>query len=131
MIYADSNVFVQAILNKSDKGRRAQAFLKRVHSGEVEACTSHLTWDELSWAVLANRGQSAAVEASRAFLKISNLRFIDVSREVLERAEQIMATYGLHPRDAIHAASAIGMGAEMLSEDKDFDRVKGLKRRGL
>jgi len=131
MLYIDSNIFVYALLNKGVKGAAVQSLLKRIHNGEVEACTSYLTWDELSWSVLENRGPAAAVEAGKAFLRISNLRFIGVDQQILERAGRIMADFGLHPRDAIHASSAIGMGAEMLSEDKDFDRVKGLKRKGL
>ena len=37
---------------------------------------------------------------------------------------------GLKPRDAIHAATALRLGCKVIySEDKDFDAVKGLKRK--
>ncbi len=131
MIYVDANIFILSILNKGDRGRKAKAFLKRIHSDATDACTSYLTWDELTWAILLNCGRSAAVEAGRAFLRISNLRLINVDSEILYKAGQMMSMYGIHPRDAIHAASAIQMGAKMLSEDKDFDKVEGLKRKTL
>lgn len=131
MIYLDSNIFIKALLNTGELGEKARSFLEDVNERRTLACTSYLTWDEISWAILKNRGFEKALEAGKAFLSISNLRFVEVDRSVLEVATKIMGDYKIHPRDAIHASSAIKMGADILSEDKDFDKIKELSRKEL
>jgi predicted nucleic acid-binding protein len=132
MIYLDSNIFLIAILEtKTGKGDKARALLNKVSKGTQEACTSYLTWDEIIWKVKKLRSQQDALDASKAFLQIPNLQLLEVNGTTIRRATALMETYALNPRDAIHAASAIHMSAELLSEDKDFDKVTGLKRKSL
>ena len=132
MLYLDSNIFIIAILEtKTGKGARARALLKKISSGAQKACTSYLTWDEIIWSVQKLRGRQSALEASKAFLQMPNLRLLDVDGMIIRRAAVLMETHGINPRDAIHASSAISVGADMLSEDSDFDKLKGLKRRSL
>ena len=60
------------------------------------------------------------------------MRFIDVNDGVIWKALELIREYQLLPRDAIHAATAFIAGAESIfSEDMDFDRIRGLKRKWM
>ena len=131
MIYLDSNIIICASLTKGVEGQKARELVKLIRKGETEACTSYLTWDEVFWTIIKHRGFHVAFEAAKALVEMPNLRLINVDRSVIDGASELVEEHRLKPRDAIHAASAIQMGAEMLSEDRDFDKVKGLKRKGL
>jgi predicted nucleic acid-binding protein len=52
----------------------------------------------------------------------------DVTRDVVETAASLRATYRLKMLDALHLASAIVHGAQVfLSSDEDLRRVSGIK----
>ncbi len=46
------------------------------------------------------------------FLELPNLRMLYIDSEVIARAQALLESYGLKPRDAIHAASAIVIRGE-------------------
>ena len=63
------------------------------------------------------------------FLTLPNFIFVDVKKDIIIRAQRLFEEYNLKPRDAIHAATAISPNIdEIISEDKDFDSVRELKR---
>ena len=131
MIYLDSNVFVSAALYTDVLGDRAREIVGLVELGKVKAATSALTYDEVFWAVKKFKGRDAAVKAGDAFLSMLNLVMVNVDRDVLYKAHELIAGSGsaLDPRDAIHAACALSKGInQILSEDGDFDSLNELKR---
>lgn len=70
------------------------------------------------------------LKVSEAFLTMPNMRFIDVNDSVIWKALELIRGYKFLPRDGIHAATALIAGADSIySEDVDFDRIKGLKRK--
>ena len=133
MIYLDANIFLFAALDRRDKGRRARELLKKVQDGrEAKAATSTLTYDEFFWIVKKYRGFNLAVKATKALLEMPNLIFLSVDEAIIRKALALVEAYKLNPRDSIHAASAINHNISIIfSEDKDFDRVKELKRKSL
>jgi predicted nucleic acid-binding protein len=131
MIYIDSNIFLYAILDPASRGEKARGVIKAVREGETNASTSYLTFDEVFWKVQKEKGFENALIAARALLEMPNLRFIDVDRGVVNGAMDLIKKYRLHPRDALHASSAMALDAQIVSEDKDFDRVKEVRRKGL
>ena len=53
----------------------------------------------------------------------------EAKRSTILNAQRLMDEYGLKPRDAIHAAAALENRIDtIVSYDKDFDEVRGLKR---
>jgi len=132
MIYVDANVFLNAILNMEKEGERARGLVQKIQKGEVAAATSALSFDEVFWIVKKHRGFEKALRATKAFLEIPNLTFLDVNGEILWLAYSLAEKYRLNPRDAIHLACALNQGILILvSEDKDFDEVKEIKRKSL
>ena len=132
MIYLDSNVFIYAVLNSESIGKEARSILSQVQNGQLKASTSALTFDELIWIVKKNRSPNDSLLAGDAFLNMSGLKLVDVDANILAGAIAIMRKYSLDPRDSIHVASAMIEKAEVvISEDKDFDKVREIKRRGI
>jgi len=125
-------VFLSAILKRGEEGKDVRNYLKRIQDGELQGATSALTYDEIFWITKKYRSFERALIASKAFLEMPNLTILPVDADVLWRAHKLSAKYKLHPRDAIHAACALMNNiTTIISEDEDFDRVKGLERRSL
>lgn len=132
MIYVDSNVFLYPALYEAGSDPYAKAATRKLNeiaAGSTTASTSWLTWDEVVWVVRRTVGRTEAQLQGRAFLDLPNLNFLDIDFEVIEKAQDLLQSYLIKPRDSIHAAAAIVNGIEeILSEDPDFDLVKELKR---
>lgn len=125
MKYLDTNVFLFAFSGS----QHAQTILKEVSSGRMDGATSCLSWDEFMWALRKQFSEQDSASEGKKLLSCPHLVFLDVNVETIERAQQLLERYGLRPRDAIHAASALQRGIrEMISDDSDFDRVKEFKR---
>lgn len=132
MIYLDANVFLYALLGNDAKSEACVSILSEVTSGKVDAGTSSLTWDEFLHGLKKKIGREKAIEESKSFLHMPHLVLFKVDREILQKAQYLVETYLLDPRDSIHAATALVHGAtEILSDDSDFDTVTELKRRAL
>ena len=130
MNYFDSNLVIYAMLDETEIGEWARELLERVQTGEMTACTSFLTFDEVFYKVNKVKGSGVAIKNIEAFLTMQNMRFIDVNDGVIWKALELIRGYHLLPRDAIHAATAFIAGAEIIfSEDSDFDNIPGLKRK--
>tara|TARA_Y100000310_G_scaffold330441_1_gene402067 strand:+ start:1028 stop:1429 length:402 start_codon:yes stop_codon:yes gene_type:complete len=130
-VYLDSNIFIYAILDKFEKGNRARKFLRKVNNGEIDAYTSCLTYDEVLWIVKKNKTKEDVLNASKSFLHLG-IKLLPVNIETLWSAQDIISIYNLDPRDAIHVAVCINNNIKNFSsEDKDFDKVKEIKRKGL
>jgi len=95
----------------------------------VEAYTSVITWDEVTWIVRRILGVEASVALGRKFLRFPNLKILGIRKTTILKAQEVMEKYGLRPRDAIHAATAIeNKITTIVSYDRGFDSVSGLKR---
>lgn len=54
---------------------------------------------------------------------------LGVKKSTVFKAQEIMEKYKMKPRDAIHAATALeNKITDIVSYDKDFDEVEGIKR---
>jgi len=128
----DSNIFIYpAIYDPAaiPEAAKAKANLQEIASASIEAYTSTLTWDELTWVVRRLFGFEKAAAQGASFLRLPNLRLLRVDVEVICRAQSILEEFQLKPRDAIHAATALGNGIDrILSYDEDFDALPNLDR---
>lgn len=131
VLYLDANVFIYSTINTEELGEKSRALLQKIQTGEETAETSALTFDKVFWAI-KKYNLKLAFEACEALLNFPNLEIISADREVVSSALQIIREYGLAPRDAIHAATAMAEKADaIVSTDSHFDRIKGLKRNPL
>ena len=132
LVYVDSNVFLYPIVYEPEaveEARESKDFLLKISEGLVEACTATITWDEVVWVVRKMFGLKPSIELGRKFLEFPNLKFLNIKRSVVFRAQRLMEKYGIKPRDAIHAATALENGVEtIVTYDRDFDRLEEIKR---
>jgi predicted nucleic acid-binding protein len=127
--YLDTNVFVHPILFDNRKAAACRKLLEKAARREIEAVTSVLTWDELVYVVGKYRGRTGGNVEGAKFLQFPHLTFIEVDLPLLAKAQDLADRYGLLPRDAVHAASALQETADQfVSDDEDFDRVRELRR---
>ena len=135
MAYIDSNVFIYPILYTEEvepKVKKAKQILISIEKGDMTACTSTLTWDEVVWVVSKTMGRNEGISQGQKLLGFLNLQFIAVDENILSQAQALMNKYNLNPRDSIHIASAIDRKMKVIiSDDKDADKVKEIKRTPL
>jgi len=132
MIYLDSNVFIYAVLGGAKEGSWCRDLVRRVAEGGEEAVTSALTVDEVVNQVRVSRGLETSIQAGEAILQMAHLAVAPADAETLWKSLELGRQLGLHPRDAIHAATALlRRTPELISEDADFDKVEGLRRRWM
>ncbi len=128
-MFVDSNIFILAALGQDKKAKACRTFLSKVEKGEQHAVTSLLVLDEVL-KVLETHTKSrdkAAAKTSR-FSLLPNLRVCDVTSKHFSESLKHFKL-GLEPRDALHVAAALdNSSGKILSYDKDFDSVSGIKR---
>ena len=118
MIYADANIFVYALLDTTEKGKKCRDFLKR-----QTVLTSILSLDEVTFK-LRKKSLEHALAAVRLLADSPNVKLIPFLLEDTDRFQTFLKA-GLQPRDAIHALSAIKSGCSAIySEDRDFDMLE-------
>ena len=132
MTYIDANIFILASGSRSGIGEKARKFLENLQAGREKAFTSTLTFDEVVWKVLQIRNFDDALAIGNSFIEMPNLVLLDVNANTISKSLDLMRLYRLCPRDSIHAASALNNNIfEIISEDRDFDRIKELKRKSI
>ena len=130
--YLDAPVFIASIVNTDTQGEKARAILQAVTKNRIQGYTATLTFDEVVHIVKKLAGSEFSVPAGEYFLRIQNLKFIEVTHESIVLAQEVIKKYNLKPRDAIHVACALQRKILLIvSDDTDFDKVKELKRKGI
>ena len=130
-MYADAGVFVLSLTadDRAPNVAASKSFVGSVVRGERALSTSTLTWDEVVYVVRRLLGPEDSQDKAEDLLALRNVTWIPVDLAVIRGASDLYRTLPIRPRDAIHAASAIRSGErEVVSEDKVFDRVPGIRR---
>ncbi len=125
----DSNIFLELFLGQQKKDA-CRLFLNKTVSGEINATISDFTIDSI---LLVMFRHGSALENMRDFLhKVTNskgLSIYSITSSDRSRALQLIEKYKLDYEDAVVLQSAISSGcSEVLSFDRDFDKVKEIKR---
>lgn len=132
LYYVDSNIFIYPIIYDETcviEAKKCRELLLKIALGEVEAYTSSVTWDEVTWIVRKLFGIDLSIDQGRMFLGFPNLRLLGIKRTTVFKAQEIVEKYRLTPRDALHAAAAVeNKITTIMSYDKDFDSLEAIKR---
>lgn len=133
MRYLDANVFVFAVLDEGARGDRARGLLRSVTTEDEPAATSALAIDEVVWTLQGEGPREVAIREGQRLMGLPNLQVFDVTAENTFDALSLMEENDtLDPRDAIHAAVAIGHGIyTIVSEDPNLGVVSEIEREGL
>ncbi|MEX2683137.1 MAG: type II toxin-antitoxin system VapC family toxin [Candidatus Sigynarchaeota archaeon] len=124
LAYIDANVFLNYILydpRSIPQALVAKQLLEQVTNRRINACTSLLTWDEIVWVVRRELTLEDARKQGLEFLDFPRLQLLNVTRDVVKKAQDMIEVSSLKPRDAIHVASALIHGAsEFITFDADL-----------
>src|SRR3989344_9268627 len=122
MIYLDANIFIYAATNNGEEGDICRDLLSEVAFKKIIGQTSFLTWDEIVHSIRRLKNAQIAIEEGKNFLEFPNLLLLKIDEKIINKAQELIDTYNLRPRDAIHAASAILNDIdEIVTDDNDFD----------
>ena len=129
MLYLDANFFIFALLDTTQKGLRAREIHRSIAKGKEKALTSPLAIDEVMW-VLVKAGKRHLLRAAfEDVYTTPNLNVAAISPTTPLTALSLIEQYDLKPRDAFHAAAMKeNKLTQIVTDDKDFDRVERIKR---
>ena len=124
LVYIDTNVFLNYILYDPLSVLQAlvaKQFQEKVRDRLINACTSLLTWDEVVWVVREELTLEDARKQGMEFLDFPGLAFLTATEDIIKKAQGLIETSSIKPRDAIHVASAMIHGAsEFVTFDEDL-----------
>ena len=102
----------------------ASSILKRIEEGVIAGVISSLVFAELLVPAYRAGDNSRAGSVLRLLTSFPNLKVLDITPEIAAEAARLRAQYGLRTPDAIHAATALAAGADLLvTNDRDFLKV--------
>ncbi len=129
MMFIDSNIFMYAAGSASPHKVPCLMFLHRVAAGTEEACTSVEVLQEILHRYRHIRLWEQGKEVYSLAKKIVP-RILPVDITILDRAFVLLERYpSIYARDAVHAATCLVHGIrEIITFDKDFDLIEGVKR---
>ena len=146
-LYLDTMIFYAFLRTEV-----AQPLFTRIETGSLQAYTSVLTFDELTYklllALIRDHYPGSPLECLRdqeeamitefypqlapllgQLLSYPHLTLVDVTSADVVRMGENSSRYHLRPRDALHLAAMQACGCfALLSHDADFDRVSGVQR---
>ena len=130
--YLDANFFILYNFDQTSRGETARRIHEKILGGSMRAVTSALALDEVMWVIIKNKRSEVLRETIEDIFAMQNLTVKDVYSSTPLDALYYINEYDLKPRDAFHIAIMKASGiSEIISDDHDFDRVKGIKRTRL
>jgi predicted nucleic acid-binding protein len=104
--------------------RTASRVLKRIEEGVIAGVISSLVFAELLVPAYRAGDASRAGTVLRLLTSFPNLKVFDITPQISAEAARLRAQYGLRTPDAIHAATALAAGADLLvTNDRDLLKV--------
>lgn len=132
LVFLDSNVFLYAVGKDPPLRAPSQRLLRRVAAGEVAAITSTEVVQEVLYVLLRRGHRTEALALAQRILDLFP-DLLPVTRADMARACALLEEHpDLTPRDAVHAATALGHGlADIVSADEHFAALPGIRWRPL
>ena len=126
-MYVDSNIFIYAAIDNTEKGEKARKIIEKITKGELKAYASPLVWDEVIWVVQKFTNRDIALEVGKLILELP-LIWLDISYETVKSSMNFYKR-GMNPRDAVHLGVMEEYNiSEILTEDKDFNKIPEIKK---
>ena len=137
MRFVDASVFLYAYLRPTKKippeiealKRMARDIVKRISGGEEQVATSLIHISEIANILGARTNLETTSDIISGLLDLSNLEIIEPSKVLYESAVEDSRSYNIGVNDALAFILMKREGiSEVYSFDKDFDKIRDLKR---
>lgn len=123
-VYLDSNILIHPVERHEPYREVLNPLWLAVEEGTAAAVTSELSLVEILTKPIRENNSALAGTYRELILNAKGIHPAPVSREVLTKAAEIRAHFGLKTPDAIHAATALlHPVALFLTNDSGFKRV--------
>lgn len=121
--YIDTNVFLNVIYKEGALSERSSVFLKKIHSGKVQAVTSSVTLLEIILD-MAESGFSEITDVAVASIEdLHNLEIAPLDHTMTKLAADHVMREKLTIHDAYHLATAISRKARIfVTRDEELSR---------
>mgnify|MGYP000548299964 CR=1 FL=1 len=127
-MYIDSNIFIFAAINQDELGERCRNIIKLIEERKISCAASYLIIDEIIWVLKKRIGKKDALKITRASLSLP-IKWLNIDESSIIKMLDVLEETNIDPRDALHTACMINNGfSTILSEDKDFDKIKNIRR---
>jgi len=114
----DSNCFIAYISGESERAGVCGAILQAAEAGEVELYTSYMSLVET--VKVPATGDDEAEQRIQSFFERPHIRKVQLEWFIAKEARRLQRLTRLKGRDAVHLATALRVGAEVLhTYDKD------------
>ena len=129
MVFIDSNIPMYVAGRDHPHRDAAKRLLDRVHTAEVEGCTSTEVLQEILYRYSSLGRLDLARQVYELFVQICPV-VLPVTLADTDRAKDLLVTTpGVSARDAVHAAVMINNNIRQIATfDSGFDRVDGIER---
>ena len=119
LIYWDTDAFLGWFQQEAGKVNLCAGTIERAETGEVLIVTSALTIAEVLWKRNAPRLTKDKAEILRKFFRRSYIRVWNINRTIAETAQDVVWNHDIHPKDALHVATALVVGVPTLETFDD------------
>ncbi len=127
-MYIDSNIFIFAATDNGKLGENCREVIRLISEQKITCATSYLTVDEVIWVLKRSVGKDSAIKITKAMLSMP-IKWIEIDETIIIKMIDVFEKTTHDPRDSIHISSMKVVGLSViLSEDKDFDKAKGIER---
>lgn len=113
-VYWDSNVFLGYLRDEADKVETCGHILQAAENGLLVIVTSALTLAEVIYLKGSTKLRSEQRVEVEAFFKAEFISVRNVTRATAEFASDLVWDHNIHPKDAIHVATACMYGVPVL-----------------
>lgn len=127
-MYIDSNIFIYASIDAEQLGKQCRRIIDAIDQQVISCASSYLVIDEVLWILKKHIGRKDSLTITRSILSLP-IKWIDVNDAVMIRLIDRFEKTTLDPRDTLHLASMKEQKlTTIITEDTDFDNIKGIKR---
>jgi predicted nucleic acid-binding protein len=126
-VYVDTSCLIYTVERHPDFYPILSPLWNAAQAGKVTVVSSEIAILECLVGPLKT-GDAAVLADYEAALNARDLRLIAIDNTILKSAARLRALFNLRTPDAIHAATALSVGAAiMATNDPHFDRLPGLQ----
>lgn len=112
--YWDACAFLGWLKGEQDKLQACQYTIHEAEAGRLKIVTSALTIAEVLWLTGKQPIPKSNRETIRKFFEHEWIAVFNVDRSIAEAAQDVVWDYNVHPKDAIHVATALDAHVEQL-----------------
>lgn len=126
-VYWDSCVFHALFSEETGRVDTCRKIIEAAFKGEIQIYTSAITAVEVVWIKNLDRMSPKHEETIQKFFEHKFIRVLTCDRGIAAEARRLLWQHSkLRPKDAVHVASAISQGVDVMHTYDDDDLVKPL-----